>query len=440
MKAKRHLGVAAGAAAMVAMSILLLRAVGVQGVESAPTAWTRSQEPVLLTGVQLPLVIGAPLDELYAYAYDGGAWAQIPFQIDEVDATGVYTVEDGLLDENDELVFMAMDLGVQADPLTWIADADSQNYPRYQVEVANPLNLTEQGWVYVYRSTTLAPGFADYVDWDEANDRVLAGTYIAGFAPGLHPGLDSLELNGSGIDSVDRSKIRIEATCWIGSIPVNVTLTEEDLGGQFDATPDIDGPVRVGSGDAEGVSWFYPSLFGSQLILRLADFEPPAPCSSIEINAVRISVDWLDPAITGMAPATYYDGNVPGGLPIDGSSDNVPATPASTWKQISGGQGSVVQVVDVTLGGGTLTNYYKDDQTTDPNDTGDGQSFGDAGFRVEDPAGEVQVGLLSFVLDPGQPNVGALYRGYYENPLEVTLVAQGEVHMLYLPLMCRESP
>jgi hypothetical protein len=440
MKAKRHLGFAAAAAAMVTISIWLVRAVGVQGVESAPTAWIREQEPVILTGGQLPLVTGVPLDELYAYAYDGGAWAQIPFQIDEVDASGVYTVEDGLLDANDELVFMAMDLGVQADPLSWIGDADSQNYPRYQVGVANPLNLAEQGWVYIYRSTMLAPGFADYVDWDEANDRVLAGTYIAGFASGVHPGLDSMELNGSGIDSVDRSKIRLEATCWMGAIPVSVTLTEEDLGGQFDATPDIDGPVRVGSGDAEGVSWFYHSLYGSQLMVNVDDFEPPAICSSIELKAMRISVDWLDPAITGMTPATYYDDNVPGGVPIDGSPDTVPATPATTWEQVSGGQGSVVQVVDVTLEGGTLTNYYKDDQTTDPEDTGDGQSFGDAGLRVEDPAGEVQVGLLNFVLDPGQPNVGALYRGYYENPLEVTVVAQGGVHRLYLPLLCKKSP
>jgi hypothetical protein len=440
MKAKRHLGLAAAAAAIVTMSIFLVWAVGVQGVESAPTAWSRQQEPVILTGGQLPLVLGAPLDELYAYAYDGDAWAQIPFQIDEVDASGVYTVENGLLDENDELVFMAMDLGVQADPLTWIEDADSRNYSRYQVGVANPLNLAEQGWVYVYRSTTLAPGFADYVDWDEANDRVLAGTYIAGFAPGVHPGLDSLELNGSGIDSVDRSKIRIEATCWLGPIPVSVTLTEEDLSDQSDAMPDIDGPVRVGSGNAEGVSWYYHSLYGSQVVFHVDDLEPPVLCSSMELNTVRISVDWLDPAITGMAPATYYDSNVPGGLPIDGSPDNVPTTPAITWEQVSGGQGSVVQVVDVTLGGGTLTNYYKDDQTTDPDDTGDGQSFGDAGFRADDPAGEVAMGLLNFVLDPGQPNVGALYRGYHENPLEVTVVAQREVHMLYLPLLSKQHP
>ena len=150
------------AAAIVTMSIWLMGVVAVRGIEAAPTAWIRKHEPVILTGNQLPLVTGSPLDELFAYSYDGDAWAQIPFQIDEVDASGVYTVGDGLLDTNDELVFMAMDLGIQAGPLMWIDDADSRNNPRYQVEVANPMNLAEQGWVYVYRSTMLAPGFADY--------------------------------------------------------------------------------------------------------------------------------------------------------------------------------------------------------------------------------------------------------------------------------------
>jgi len=63
MKAERHLGLAIGAAAIMTMSIWLLRAVAVQGVESAPMAWTRKQEPVILTGGQIPLVIEAPLNE-----------------------------------------------------------------------------------------------------------------------------------------------------------------------------------------------------------------------------------------------------------------------------------------------------------------------------------------------------------------------------------------
>jgi hypothetical protein len=439
MKPDRHLLPLAVLAVSLGLLTWLLMGAKALGAQTPQIAWSRDLEPVVLSADRFPAFAGAPLGELFAYAYSGGGWAQIPFQVDEVDAGGVYTVEDGLLDANDELVFMARDLGNEAAPWQWIADAEARSHLRYQVAVANPLNPAELGWVYVYRSSTLAPASADYVAWDAANDRVLAGTYVADFAPAVHPGLDALELNGSGVDALDRSKVRIEATCWVGPIPINATLTEEDLDEQFDATPDVDGPVRVGSGGAQGVSWFYPSLYQSQWTMSVGDLEPPPPCTRLDINAVRISVDWLDPSGSGMAPATYFDGNVPGGVPIDGSADSVPAAPATLWKQVSGGQGSAVQVVDVALDGGTLSNCYVDDATVDPDDTGDGQSFGDAGFRVDDPVGQVEIGLLTFILPPGQPNLGVIYQDYFENPLEVTVAAQG-AQSAYLPLVFKYYP
>ena len=56
------------------------------------------------------------LEELFAYAYGSGTWHQIPFQFDEVEPIGnTYVVtEDGYLDANDELAFMALDAGEQA--------------------------------------------------------------------------------------------------------------------------------------------------------------------------------------------------------------------------------------------------------------------------------------------------------------------------------------
>lgn len=412
---------------VVALGLLLglLLATSVYGAQSTPAApLTRVQEPVIVTGNQLPLFDGVALDDLFVYAYAGGTWAQIPFQFDEVDASGAYTVENGLLDAADELTFMAMDLGEEVEPGLWITDADSLNYARYQIQVTNPVSPTEQGWVYVYRSATLLPAFADYVEWDGANNRVVAGTYIAGVAPAAHPGVDSLELNGSGVDALDRTKIRVDATCWLGPIPIDVTLTEEDLASQSDVTPDVDGPVRVGGGTTESSVWSYHSMYQSGFVVDVDGFVPPEPCTSIDINWIRLSHDWLDPAATGMAPATYYDGNTPNGVLVDGVDDSVLSTPANAWLQISGGQGSVVQVMDVALGGGTLSNYYKDDQALDPDDTGDGQSFGDAGLRVDTPSGQVELGMFVFALEPAQPNVGATYQGYLANPLEVTVTAQ----------------
>ena len=404
---------------------------------------TRIHEPVVVTGDQLPLFDGAALDDLFVYAYAGAAWQQIPFQLDEVDASGTYTVENSLLDANDELVFMAMDLDDQATASDWITDTDSQSYTRYEIRVGDPLNPGRQGWAYVYRSTTLSVTLpTDYVSWDAANQRLVGTTYVVGFSPAVHAAMDSMELNGSGMDALDRGKIRIDATCYVYGFPVPLLLTEEDLAGYADYTPGIDGPVRAGGGSTDGSSWAYHSLYRSNFTVDIGDLTPPPLCTTLTINHVRLSSDWLDPATTGMAPTTYYDNNTGAGVAIDGSPDSVPSTPVATWKQVSGGQGSIVQVVDVTVGAGQLSNYYKDDQTVDPDDTGDGRSFGDAGFVVDDPAGQVRAETLTFFLDPEQPNLGLTYQGYYVNPLEIVVTAQsyGSLYYVYIPLLSKDTP
>ena len=77
-------------------------------------AINRPQDPIIVTGANLSAHGGAPVNELVLYAYQAGAWTPIPFQIDERtnDITGTYVIsDDGLLDANDELVFMAADTG-----------------------------------------------------------------------------------------------------------------------------------------------------------------------------------------------------------------------------------------------------------------------------------------------------------------------------------------
>jgi hypothetical protein len=377
---------------------------------------------VILTGDQVAGLDGAAADDVFAYAYYSDTWEQIPLQVDEVDATGVYTFENGLLDTNDELVFMAGDLGEQADPLDWLDNPDARSHLRYEIEVSNPLSPTEYGWVYLYRSATLTATHPDYVAWDANTNRVLASDYVLGFDPASHSGIDALEFAGSGVDALDRAKLRINATCWIGPLPITLSLTEEDL--PSDPTPAIDGPVRVGGGAVDGSTWAYASIYQSYALFDIDSFTPPDPCTAIEIHWMRLSEDWLNPADTGMTPTVYYDSNTPVGVPIDGIPDGIPTTPANLWTQVSGGLGSLVRVIDISLGGGTLTNYYLDDATLDPNDTGDGQSFGDAGFRVDNPSGQVEVGNRYLILDPALPNLGDRYQQEYANPLVVTAISQ----------------
>ena len=59
---------------------------------------------------------------------------------------------------------MAADAGDQAPAHAWLTDASAATFPRYELQVNDPLNPTQHAWVYVYRSQTLASTIAtDYV-------------------------------------------------------------------------------------------------------------------------------------------------------------------------------------------------------------------------------------------------------------------------------------
>jgi hypothetical protein len=94
----------------------------VKDVKASTTSSTisRPQDPVVLTGVQLPeIILGEPISDLRLFVFDGSNWTPIPFQVDELDSNGEYVRpgyddQDGgleLLDANDELVFMGADSG-----------------------------------------------------------------------------------------------------------------------------------------------------------------------------------------------------------------------------------------------------------------------------------------------------------------------------------------
>ncbi|MGD8398229.1 MAG: hypothetical protein PVG11_05180 [Anaerolineae bacterium] len=410
---------------------------------SAQPAWTRLLEPVELTGSGLEALDGAPLDELVVYVYTGSDWQPIPYQFDEVGADGAYGPEDGLLDGDDALVLMAADLGTQSPPDLWPEDTMARSHPRYEIQVADPLSPGAEGWAYVYRSSSLATAAEDYVAWQPISDTVEALSYTLGFSPADHAGIEVLALKGGGtsyVDLLDRTKIRVGATCTPTIFPpFSIVLTEDDLAGTVDPTPSIDGPVRVGGGDVANASWFYAGFYRTDLVFDASSFEPPDLCQTARIDFVRLSTDWLDPAATGASPATYYDANTAGGVPIDGVDDPaVPALPVSWWRQVSTARGSLVMAVDAVFQGGTISNYYEDDATLAGNDTGDQQRFGDAGFRVDLPSGQGIVMSGAFVLGPDEPNEGAAYADYFANPFEVTTSVQRRGgNAIYLPLVMR---
>jgi hypothetical protein len=401
-----------------------------------PPSLDRLPDPVVITGGLITDLIGSSLGDIFVYVYQGATPTQIPFQIDERDGGGMYVaVEDGQLDDNDELVFMAMDGG------GWVGnpslDASGTSItPTYVVALTDPISDT-YAWAYIFCSAALSRTFtADYVSYDGGNDRVASpGRYAIGFNA-THAFRDFLILGDSNVDLLDRDKLRITGTVSIPPIPpFSISADEEDIAKA--GVHVIDGPVRVTRVSTStftvigqptqitGTLFAYRSLF----VQPATAMVPGAPAQDIYL---RVSMDWNDQA-SGMI---YYDANNPAGATVDGIADAITLTPPTRWTQVSGITGTIVSVSQVPAGiGGTSSTYYKDDSTIDGSDTGDQQSFGDAGFQVDDPSpGTYNVLGHIYFLTGTTANVGATYVDYYDNPLEVNIAPFTPKWCIYLPL------
>ncbi|MCA9938680.1 MAG: hypothetical protein KC418_08560 [Anaerolineales bacterium] len=436
---------------------LLVVMLGWQGLRStaqataapqAATAFTRADEPIVVTGADLPQLTGSPIDELGLYALQSGIWVPIPFQVDEVNITGTYVIEeDGLLDENDELVFLADDTGAEASNDQWVGDLGSLLYPRVSIQATDPLYVGEEGWVYLYRSSTLAKSTVSYISWDADTETIAATNYSASFDQTNFIGLSTLSINGSG-DILDRQKVRVDVT------PLGM-ITEDDLamflsqlGLPSTLTVAALGPIRAATGNlAVGIGFaFYGSRIDLDLTFPLSD-------TVIVTNNVQLplqfqsaftSLDLLNPTQTGMAPATYYDPNVPAGVAIDGAADSVPVSPWHNYSVVSGQVGTIVDVMEVDRGQGHIRNYYIDNSTIDDADTGDRKSFGNAGIGIERSNANTEIGMIQinqrfYILTGPQGNVGPDYVTRTDNPFTTTTVGEvnPDANFIFLPVNLR---
>lgn len=365
----------------------------------------RHDEPIVVTGADLDALQGTPTDELFVYAYrdHSDAMEQIPFQVDVKDSGAYVSTVGTPLDDDDEVVFMASDLGGQA-PAYELPARLPIGDTWYRLEVNDPLSPGSKGWAYVVRSTSLTRSFTEtYTTYDSDNNQILTPHYTVGFAPGF-PGIEYLALNESGVDILDRTKIRVSA--FIG------TFNEEQIGSLLGIDPLTvikAGPVRVlATGGVVG----YRSTLEQSLVAELP----------ISLNAARFSTDFNEHA----EGSTLYNANTSAGVTIDGMPDPaVGLDPFSPWWQVSGETGTLMQVANSSGLGGTQTSYYKDDATIDTDDTGDQRSYGDTGIEVDSPNDTIDYRTTLYVLPPDQDNVGEQYAAYFAEPLEVTAV-QGE--------------
>jgi hypothetical protein len=398
-----------------------------------PKTLDRDLEPLVLKGSQVSKLIGTPVNQLFIYVFatsNSTNPSLIPVQVDEVNGSGAYVAsEDGLLDNNDEIVFMAKDSGSKANDPATVLDSKPIGTVWYEVEITDPLDQAKQGWIYLVSSNSLSTPSTDYAMYLSITEtQRIIGTYTndfndfryrIGFPPssyGEHPGLDYLFLNGKLVDLLDRTKLRVEGTLF--GVPQDLT---ENFFGVILPTLIKDGNVRViltQQDSVPGIATLANLYKGYGAMVELI----ASVSSSITPSQARTSIDFTN-TISG---ATFYNANTPGGVIVNGSPDSIAATPVSRWFQISHNTGRFIQITDPSPVGGTQNNFYLDnrnaDDSPDSSTTNGVQSgsFGNSGFLFTGSINKSFALRTQFVALPASlTNVGATYESYYLNPLQV---------------------
>ncbi|UCE04853.1 MAG: T9SS type A sorting domain-containing protein [bacterium] len=423
-------------------TLILLAFISLVPLVLAGNRWNnpRDLDPVIVSDNFILGLSGVPINEIYVYAYDAGenSWRPIPFQIDEQDNTSDFWLPtpNGIFDGNDELVFMAKDMGDQApDGSFWIDDPISRDTARVEITVMDPADGS-QAWVYVYQTTNplpLAPdSYVNYIAADSAGaDTIVASSYIEGHSYGGIP-TDWLLLEGAGIDILDRQK------AWIGLVLYDLwdfQTNEAFIETFFDIVKIKAGPVRL----IREVFWhidlgipgFEPFDFSMPLMYYPYSIESGGVSGTLDtgdhVYLIRQSFD-LNQDASGMNLYNPYNRN---GILIDGvgGNDGIDSTvvdfPAVNWWLITGDQGSYAIVFRLSELGDNRVLYYKDDSTLadESEDTGDRRFWGDTGIKITgtDIAGNISFAYNAYYLGPNKSdNLGDTLATNFENPLQIS--------------------
>jgi len=367
----------------------------------------------------------------------GEACAPIPWQLDERDADGELALADGpqpnrdeppgVIDANDELLWMAADGGRQARP----GELPPTDCAR-ELEVGSGDDRT---WVYAV--VVPAPARRSpvrYVEYDPVADVVRAARVAIGFGAATPRYLALRDSDGNlGPNLLDRLKVR--ASAWfLGLIPLG--RTEDDMEWQFDAWRA--GPIRVVRRERQWVrlgwglrtpifrteSFVYRDLIELPVRLRL-NFPPTYFFRSIEVQAAldfRALGGWTVRGPDGLAGA------------IGGLSAKVVKRANETdgdWLALEGPAVTLVLRLQLGESFASLRRqllYREDDDGTGPEDVrGEHPAIG---FRLTDwsnvDRGNHWFAAIATALPPGY-DVGRYLR---ENAAPLTI----DAHDLFPPL------
>ena len=396
------------------MRRLLILPVALLALLLSGCAAQRPEDAVVLTGSDVPRLIGAQPGKILAYRYYNGAWTQMPVQVDEramIDLNTVYNQPangvrvltytdpgtftgadpDPTVDANDEIAFMGIDAGNQAPagatPPNVVAGSGEQ------IRIHDTIGDPTDAFMYLFRQTgNLDPGAGrSYVDY---RFNLLSGPYKTTYKlnDGPNPenstvsttfysqhfsdrwAKDELRLRtkgASGVDILDRHKNLFA--------PGNCVRSEDTFN-------DAEGAFIVNkSGPVRAIRSYIGANSGPLTVRQHIFYERREEITTyLRVHAIPGVMDFFDysPAASGM---TYRNNVATGGVRIDGVPETV-ATGNMVWETVDGSQGgmSIVHQLNTTVPGlASTSSYYLDKQTpaggSETQCTGDGSAYGSSG-------------------------------------------------------------
>ena len=232
-------------------------------------------DPVMVSGKELPQLVGKDIDHMRVFAFRNGKAISIPYQIDQRDSKGCWvwdvvyrkqpvfededfdeprkrepftsgrgTVDDedpvdtALLDANDVLVLMAEDAGDYSEA----PQADITASLILSLEVSDPSNGA-QGWIYVayYPGSPPPLSKTHYMKYKAKQKTIESPIYSFHFSDQHMALIHNLQVNQLTI--VDRIKVKGEVTLGPPFPGLKLRFDEDDIYGHTEGY--IVGPVRI---------------------------------------------------------------------------------------------------------------------------------------------------------------------------------------------------
>jgi len=345
------------------MAVLACALAAVSVLSAAPTSdggdGPLLENAVIVRGGLMPSLAGARLSSLVLAAVQDGKLKAIPFQVDEVRngehvfdwvsplgrEKGLFDrdVDNGRLDADDELVFMARDLAPRAGSVK-----ETGAEKAVELAVTDPVS-GKTAYAYLLLNSKLPRGQRDYVSMDISAKRIRIETERYRFSQqadlGYFDDLRVLTSNGSfSRNLVVRNQTPAELKVRVVGITGEVDFYDLIRG---ETIAKKDGPVRAMwrcAGGADFGVFKIKGEGGTEQHFYWNRFDQPVTMDiPFNFNSVLSSFIIRGTAVLNreVLPLTYYDVSNPKGVKIDGVPDAgggpLLGRQARDWNVLSGG-------------------------------------------------------------------------------------------------------